>query len=516
MRDFILLIKMNIIQILNSFKEKKNKKLSLGVTYFIIAVLFIFISFYYNYEIHRVLKIIGDLDKYLGVSSSVALIFIMVTSITKVKGSFYGNKDYNLLKTMPIKKSAIISYKIFMVYVTELAFAMLFIIPNVIFTIYYGEITSLYMLTSLANILFTPLLPILLFGIIGLFLSLVFDKFKYSSIITSLLMIGFIVGIYAMIYIPSEDQLGNMYVSLYNGLSKINPLMRMLKEASCGDAKSLVIFVSFNVIFALFTIILFSTTYNYINMKIDSRTYRKTKNVEYKSGTVNKALFKTELRRIMTSHNILINVLMGPIMSVFVIVIMYFSLQQDKNIINEVKNVLPIISVMIIGICPYTSFSISAEGEQFWILKVIPVSTKTIFKNKIFVSCIFSIPFAIIAAIVTYFIFKVNLIIMTLLAITFVLADILAIYFGLYQNLKKGQIHYKNELEAIKKGSSTLIMLGIFTLLYIIYEIILVVTKIFLSVYLGYAAIILIQIILIFVAINLLNKNGQKLFDAIY
>ncbi len=519
MRSFILLCKMNLKQFLNSL----NKKSVSTYVSILMAILLtggiIAFSTYMNYTIYKVLDITGNLNNYISVVSSMALMIIIITSLTKVKGTIYGNKDYNLLKTLPINNKPIIAYKIFSIYVSELKFSLFALAPSIGILIYYNNINVLSCLTVISAMFLIPIAPILVFGLLGLLFSLIFERIKYSAIISSVLSLVLIAALYLLIYIPkSNETASNIYVKLYEICKYVDPLLFLINRSFDGFTSSLVLFVGINVVASILFIIVTSLTYDKINMSIESRSYKKDLNYKYKSKDAAKSIYGNEIKRIISSSNVLVNVLMGPLMACLVTIIFYFSFKGAEggmDVLPKIAPIFAVFSVMMFGISPYTAYSISLEGESFWIIKTIPVPSSTIFKQKIKAALVFTLPMATIAPIVAIFLYKLSIPIAVLLVLIYISFNVFSCIAGLLFNLEKANIHFKNEIEAIKKGSSSLKMLFTSFLGIVVFILIIIFIGIKFNMIIAYSLILFICIVAIIVSIFLLNKYGEKLFNKI-
>ena len=523
MKNLFLLFKIKYQSFFNSFNKKNPSSYVSILLGIILSAVIIAFSAYINYSMYLVLNSTNQINSLIPVVSSVSLLLIIMTSITKIKGTLYGSKDYNLLKTMPIKNSTIISYKILDIYLSEIKFTLFALAPTIGVLIYFDSLTAYLCLSAIFSIFLLPIFPILVFGIIGMVLSLIFDRFKYSSIITTILSIGLIAAIYIFIYMPKDDnQMANMYINMLKGFKYVDPFLNNIIDSCNENSLSLVLFIIGNLLILIVSIVLFASTYNKINMAVESRQINKKNNETFEVSSQNKALFKMEMRRIFTSHNVLINVMMGPIMTILVMVIMYLSSNFSElketipNDIDKLRTAFLLFGIIVLGICPYSAFSISLEGESFWILKTIPVDSKIVCKNKIIISIMTTLPFAIIASIVGGFLYGAPIGEIICVIILYGLFCIFSAYLGLYLNLKKANIHYKTEIEAIKKGSSSVKCMLISTLMAIIFISINLVFAIFLNVIYGYLISFLIIIIVIVLIKMDLDKKRDIYFKKIY
>jgi ABC-2 type transport system permease protein len=232
-----------------------------------------------------------------------------------------------------------------------------------------------------------------------------------------------------------------------------------------GDWKSYLIFIAISIIpFAGF-VWLVSKNFIGANSRGNSSYVNKNFHLgEQHSTDQRKALIIKEMKRYFGSPIYVLNTLVGPIMSVFLMLFMFFG---ENSIVANIPEgelnseiLAMVITAMVIfslGMTSTTAASISIEGKQFWILKSLPVPTEDIFFAKIFVNLFITIPFLIVDVILSVAVFKFNFFQATFMLLIPSLMAVIMSCGGLYFNLLMPRFDYENDMRAVKQSLSVLI-----------------------------------------------------------
>ena len=104
-----------------------------------------------------------------------------VSSINQSKSIYIGD-DYDLLITLPLKKSHIVASKIITLYTIELLFSLAILIPNGIMLMVLAH-DAVLMLISFMLAFLIPVVPIAIAALISLGLTLLTARFKHGNFI---------------------------------------------------------------------------------------------------------------------------------------------------------------------------------------------------------------------------------------------------------------------------------------------------------------------------------------------
>ncbi|WP_270304012.1 putative ABC transporter permease subunit, partial [Terrisporobacter petrolearius] len=235
-----------------------------------------------------------------------------------------------------------------------------------------------------------------------------------------------------------------------------------LKNDNIG---SLLTFVLISIVPTVLFVYIFANNFNKINSKL-SETY-KTNNYKFKGLKSSKpviALLKKEFKRYFSSTIYVMNTFVGMIMlfifTVAIVVIGYDKIAQ----ILEIAVVKEMIVLQIIGITLFciimtntTCVSISLEGKNLWILKSSPIKEMDIFKSKILLNIILTMPIAIICFMTLSFRLGFDIKSTALVILTIILISIFSATLGIFINLLYPKMDFTSDVAVVKRGASVII-----------------------------------------------------------
>lgn len=262
--------------------KERQKMLWLTIGILIGIVMMAVVSFGYSYMIAETLEQIGRPELLLAIMMAVTCLIGFFTTIYKASGVLFGSKDYDLVMSLPIKTSHIVASRVAQLYVLNLFFSLMVMVPaGIVYAIKVNP-GVLYYLYFLMTLLFIPLVPIIAATIIGALISWVSSRFKGSRIITLILTFVVIIAIIVgsgQINGNNPQLLADMSAQIADQIYNLYPLTLMYVNAVCSfQFDSLVLFIGFSLIsFMLFTIVLGSkykaihtgltTSFSKINIK---------------------------------------------------------------------------------------------------------------------------------------------------------------------------------------------------------------------------------------------------------
>ena len=186
----------------------------------------------------------------------------------------------------------------------------------------------------------------------------------------------------------------------------------------------------------------------------------KLKSVE--SNSIMTALIKKELKRYFSSAIYVFNTSFGLIILIIASIASFFC--NPNDLLALIGNDLSLNSFMLvfylilfaIGFSVTTNSSISIERNNFWILKMLPITSKQIFKAKKMVNLILLIPISIIGLIIFNLSGYITVNEMIYLMVTAILFSIVIANFGLICNLLFPKFDAANDTVIVKQSLSSL------------------------------------------------------------
>ncbi|MDD2409564.1 MAG: hypothetical protein PHD03_02460 [Bacilli bacterium] len=480
MKKFLKLTKINLYtlfdfyKILNARGFKEIKK--------ILPMLLLYI-FSFGFLAFMVYKgIVFTLDGLIALNMPyIILVTIMVTvsvtsaitTVFKVNKTLFNAKDYSFLLSLPIKKSTIISSKIMNLYIINVVFSAILLIPTYIAYIVKVDVDIWFHLMYFITFVLIPIVPTIIGSIIGTIFMAIVSNLKYKTSIDILISILFIFVIYYLSYkmqSMSSIDLANISNVIVNKFNNIYPLtkvyLNIIKENSIFD---LIFFIIISV--GLYQVFKFGLVkfFDNINSKLSEVTIvNKYRDKDVKVSSKLYSLYKKEIKRYFSSSLYVLNTAIGCIM--LLLVLGAFAIFGGDTInkvleIPELSNYLVFYGPLVFGVfciisCT-TNSSISLEGKNLWILKSLPINIKDIFISKIMVNLTILLPTIFIGSIMLAYISHINIIQYMVLLFTPCMYALFISSLGLLINLFFPDFNWTNEVKVIKQSIAVIVTLAV-------------------------------------------------------
>lgn len=512
---------------IDSSKEKKKLTIT-TLTLILIAIVIWFMSTSYSIALATVLKPMGYLDLILIIAVLVSSILSFITSIYKAQGTLFSSKDYDLLMSLPIKNSTILTSKILSLMSINYIETALIIIPaSIVYFIYNGNLSWSFFCVLLIGLIFVPMIPIIASAIIAVIITFISSRFKHKNTLT--IVVGMIATLLIMVVLINMQNYINKFIAnsefIVNGLSNIYLPALYFKNALVNfDLVSLAKLIAVSIIPFIIFIFVFSKTFKVINGKL-SESYKRAnyKVKKLETSSITKSLVNQEIKRYFATPIYVMNTAIGMVLLVAgSIATLFISKETLAELFKypEIVNIIPIailvVLIFTIGLSCTTNSSISLEGNRLWILKVLPIEPKEIFKGKIITNLIITIPAVIIANIIFYIGLKYNFKYLMLNLLISIVFCVLSSVIGLIVNLYFPKMEWTNPTTVVKQSASVMItILSIFLLILGVVGITILLTYVFNINNIDIVLIIVLAVFLImlFISIKTLNNIGSEKFN---
>ena len=506
---------------IDSSKEKKKLTIT-TLTLILIAIVIWFMSTSYSIALATVLKPMGYLDLILIIAVLVSSILSFITSIYKAQGTLFSSKDYDLLMSLPIKNSTILTSKILSLMSINYIETALIIIPaSIVYFIYNGNLSWSFFCILLIGLIFVPMIPIIASAIIAVIITFISSRFKHKNMLT--IVVGMIATLINMQNYINKFIANSEFI--VNGLSNIYLPALYLKNALVNfDLVSLAKLIAVSIIPFIIFIFVFSKIFKVINGKL-SESYKRAnyKIKKLKTSSITKSLVNQEIKRYFATPIYVMNTAIGMVLLVAgSIATLFISKETLAELFKytEIVNIIPIailvVLIFTIGLSCTTNSSISLEGNRLWILKVLPIEPKEIFKGKIITNLIITIPAVIIANIIFYIGLKYNFKHLMLNLLISIVFCVLSSVIGLIVNLYFPKMEWTNPTTVVKQSASVMItILSILLLILGVVGITILLTYVFNINNIDIVLIIVLAVFLImlFISIRALNNIGSEKFN---
>lgn len=477
MSKLVSLLKINFISSMgiNKFTKEKskverNKAIFLAATIGFTMIMLLVMAVLYFELLAKGLQQFGLLDIILVMGFIISVVMILFTSIYKAQGILFSFKDYDLLMSLPIKKSDILISKMTQLLVVNYFFSLFVLLPSAIIYFKYSNISSLFFLNLLLVYLTLPLIPIIVASIIAFGISYISSRMRHKNLVITLGTLA-IVFIFFIASFKSNELINSFIAnskSISEGILKIYPpAILAVRGLANNNFIDILLFVVLSVaVFAIF-ILVFSKSFKTITSRLQE-SYKKSnyKMKEMKSSTQLISLIRKEVKRYFASPIYVINTIIGPVLLLGMSIATVFMGEKVLATILEVDIVKEIIPVfLIVMVCGTlvlsctTNSSISLEGKNLWILKSSPIKPIVIFKAKIALNLLLILPALLISDIIFAFSLKLSVIQFIWLIVISGIFSLIVPIVGIIINLLFPKFNWVSETAVVKQGASVLIQM---------------------------------------------------------
>lgn len=489
--------------LVNTYKLKRLTPKKILLVFILFAYVFLSLFLLMNDFLSNIYTIFlkANLNSYyLTVIFSLATIFSFFFTIFSAKNALFENKDNDLLFSLPIKKKTILLSRLSTIIINNFIVSLVVIIPGIYVYLAHESITIGMMSVVILLILFTSVIPTILACLFGYLVAFITSKFKNKSLIELLSYLIFIAIYMTAIY--EGDAIFNLFTENPELLTTILKYLFFpiyLINLSIISSNSIYIFLY--VLINIAIIYLFITLLNkiYYKLIVKLTTTSTSSNFKFRKTKINTplmALIKKDKKRYLTSAIYVFNTAFGVvILLIFSIASLFY---KPSALLSNFIEFLTLNTSMllfwcvifIISLSNTTSSSISIEKKNFWILKMLPVTPKDVFKAKKSVNLMLLVP----SIVISFILFLISGYITFSETILYFFISILYCNiisnFGLICNLMFPKFDAPNDTVIVKQSLSS--MLGIivpllFSIVYMIIinslnwsqELILIATSIF-------------------------------------
>ncbi len=459
MNNLFTLLRVQFLSLfgINKMVHKKKKGMSVGflglsgVAIFFV-VLISAIAYIYAKMFAEVYLVLGKPKEFLisifALINVVCLIFSFYTS----SSNLYGGKDFDLLNAMPIKTHVIILSKLVFMYIADLIFAVLILVPSIFVQFdMLGGIGNNELIRLGIMSLFMPVFPMVISIVLGALVALISTNFKKKSLVQSLLYAVVFLSIYGVSLIDTD------LMDTLAPIKKMYLLFPLVEKGALSYAYTALFCGVSALVFGLVFFVV-SKTYNALNTKLKSVKRSKTFTLGvYQRKSQLKVLLKKEFSLLFSAPIYAMNTLLG---TVFVLIggVVFTIISFNAGMV-EVGITFAIIMQALFAfalmISPTTAVSISVEGNTFYLMRTMPISTKKLLNVKLLVNFLVGAVPALISAIA----FAISL---NGVSVWFILLGILnsALYsilggnLGLLFNLLFPMMKWDNITKAVKQSFS--------------------------------------------------------------
>lgn len=451
-----------------SDKTKKSKIIGSIVVYALLAAIIVFYTAFFSIMIAQS----GMYNTIIVLGAGLGGMLCLLMTLGQSYGILFQSKDYEMLATLPIKKSKIVASKLLsLTLMSQIYFNVPFITSVVIYCLFTG-FQLYFVLPILLGVIFGPFLVVSICSALAFLLGRLLSGFKYKNLLSSIVSVAFIIIVFILSFSISsletqmpEEELAKFMAEKINAFfSKAYIVSDFLSSAFEGDFLSLLWFLLISIV--PFSLFVFVTAKNYVRINENQKSSYKVKNFKLEKQKNNShfiALIKKEAKLLFSTNTYFMNVITSPLMSSIMLIAIAFTLKEEdlidglKEFVVFVPLAIIVIQMLTMGMTTSSSSSISMEGKNFWILKTSPLDGRTILKVKGIFHVILCLPFILINFIVSLIFFDINVIDAIVMQMTVIFGVGAESMISLWLNTINYKLDWDNPAQVVKSSSNTLL-----------------------------------------------------------
>lgn len=427
------------------------------------------------------LGFLGMAELIPGYAMTITSIITIAFTFLKTNGVLFGSRDYDMLMAFPLRTTTVITAKFLSMYLSNLCFACLVMLPMAVGYCIWMPFGSGTVLFWMLGILLTPLLPMTLAAMVGAVIAAIGSGFRYKVFVQMILSVVLVVGIIAVSFQVQESalrdeeafllQIADMGAVLSDAIHGVYPLSAWFDRAMVnGDLAAFLLFAGVSLLtYATFALIC-GKYYGRINTALTSWHAASNYQLgELKAGNVWTALVKREAKRFTSSSIYMLNMGMGLVMALMLAVACLvvgvdktmegIGISDIASLKRMLVNLMPFFIAMLVNMTCTTAVSLSLEGRNLWVVQSLPIERRTLLQGKMLFNIILVLPVSLICSIIFIFALDVSF----LPALCYLLFSVVSVLFstvlGTWINLHFPNYTWQNEVEVIKQSAGS--MLGI-------------------------------------------------------
>ena len=327
----LMKVQMNHFIPINEIKERGSKnQTSIVISFFGILTLFLFAAVY-NLFTAQTLVQMGQgqlIPAYMVSVSSFSIIFLTLFYSNSV---LFDSRDLEMLLSLPIKKSDMMTSKFLFVYLINVFIGLVFMLPGGIIWIQNEGQHFFSIVLYFCSMFMVPFIPMCFASVLGIGIvvaSSMFKHKKYISILFAFLVLGAI-GYFAAIAMNSYP-LSQLFVY----------------PIESGVGISVFIFLSIVVFVAFIKIV--SKNYSQLHLLSRKETNYVYSNISYRQKSVFLALYQKEIGRFFSSYMTVLNAGLGVgLLCAFSIFLLFNSVEQIKES-SGIENITGYIATLLL------------------------------------------------------------------------------------------------------------------------------------------------------------------------
>jgi ABC-2 type transport system permease protein len=426
----------------------------------------------YSYFMGSALMTIGAIDILPALFMTASSLFILISVLFTTKGVLFGFKDFDIQMSMPISTGKIVASRIAILYIYELLYALMIMLPSLAVYAYLTKPDALFYPLAFISVLLIPVIPMIVGALFGTLLALIASRFRKSNAARIVVLLLFSFGIMAMSFSMNgamSSETAGMLQRFMDSLAAKYPPVKIFSLGIGGNLAAFAAFVIVSVLLFLLFSLFVGKYFKKLNTIVTAvYTRGNYKLSEVKTSSAQTALYFKEIKTYFSSALYVLNTSFGLIILLLAsAALLILGLDRLMELVKmqlpteQLMPILPLALSLIVSMSSTSCSAISMEGSRFWIIRTLPVSPGQIFRAKMAVNLTITVPVVILSALIFSLVLRPEPELMLFFFVTPLVYCFFISAFGLIINLFSPKLSWKNEAAVIKQSAAVLLtMLG--------------------------------------------------------
>lgn len=459
------LFSLNVLRHTRDPKAKRKGYFMAGIYVFLILLVF-----FYMGSMAYGLILLGAGEAVPAYLITIASIFIFLFGTFTAGGNLFRRNGYDILCSLPVSRTAIVVSRFARMYAENLALTLAVMVPGLGVYAFLQRPGIVFYLTAAVGILAVPLLPVAAASLAGALVTGISSRMKHKSLVEAGLSIGLVLGIFALT--PTLEGLeGNITPEMLTELAgKVQAALGAVYPPAVWLGSAI---VSGNLVKclgcacvcalgAMAVAAVVSVNFHVICRRLFSSSAKH----DYRMEKLNRnsllvSLCEREFRRYFSSGVYVTNTIMGPILgTVLSGVLCFMGMERIGQMLMLPVDVSGLVPFLVGGVfCMMTpvSVSVSMEGKYFWIVKSLPIPTKTLLDAKILMNLLLMLPFYLVSEVFLILALKPGALELVWLLVIPAVIILFSCVYGIAVNLRLPVLDWENEVSVVKQSAASLL-----------------------------------------------------------
>ncbi|MFP4287057.1 MAG: hypothetical protein ACLFRI_05110 [Candidatus Izemoplasmataceae bacterium] len=452
------------------FDPKSNRLKTFFILLAIAYALVVFLGgfIYLTYDLAKILASLDAINLLINFIFFYTIALVTLIVLFRMNGLVFYSKDYEMFAHYPIHyRTLFISKFMILVVMVYLGISIL-TLPMVGYYLYYASLSFGQLIMFILGILLFPIIPIVVFSFMALFLALATRRFRKSQLMNTILMIILFLGFSVFLMSYSQLEVGNPLLGqqlFMQEIENVYPLLKwFIQSIEEVNVFLFLAYFSINILVMALYIYYIPILAHITNQSTKKTLKRLSSTLIMKKRSFMHTMVLKEWKKMINSPIYALNAGLGSLMLILLPTASIFFKSEVLNLfemIPEGKDFLKLSILALVGFSISMSYSpsvsLSLEGKNFWLLKSSPISPLMIVLSKVLFNIVLILIPGTIGFIIFAFIFELETIFILVSYLLMIAYALFSSLFSALLNLYFPKFDFINEVEVVKQSVAALI-----------------------------------------------------------